>query len=104
VTAYVVETYLANRAAAERPGLERRAREAADQLSDEGSPVRFGGSLHLLDDEICFFEFEADSDRLAARAARLAGLETLRVVEATLTAFDASAAALSSNANEGETR
>ena len=45
-------------------------------------PVRFEGSIHVPEDEICFFAFEAPSGGDAAVAAHRAGLEPLRVVEA----------------------
>jgi hypothetical protein len=44
--------------------------------------VGFEGSIHVPEDEICFFTFAAPSGREAALAAQRAGLEPLRVVEA----------------------
>jgi len=78
---YLVETFLARGAADERHRRERRAREAAEALTREGTRVRFGGSIHVPDDEICFFSFEAPSDRAATLVAERAGLERFRVVE-----------------------
>ena len=79
---YLVETFLARGAAGERQARERRASSAAEALSREGTRVGFGGSIHVLTDEICFFAFEAPSGREAALVAQMAGLEPLRVVEA----------------------
>ena len=39
-------------------------------------------SIHVPEDEICFFVFEAPSGRDAALAAERAGLDAFRVVEA----------------------
>ena len=79
---YLVETYLARGVPGERAARDRRARSAAEKLTREGARVRFGGSIHVPEDEICFFTFEAPSGRDAALVAQQAGLEPLRVVEA----------------------
>lgn len=85
---YLVETYLRVGNARGRAARERRARSAAEQLTRDGKPVWFQGSIHIPEDEICFFTFDAKSARTAAVAARLAGLEALRVVEAELDSLD----------------
>jgi hypothetical protein len=82
VPSYLVETYLARGQAGERTARERRARAAADELTRERTPVRFERSIHVPEDEICFFVFDASSSREAALAAQRAELEPLRVVEA----------------------
>jgi hypothetical protein len=79
---YLVETYLARGATAERVAHERRARSAAEELARESRRVRFDGSIHVPEDEICFFVFDAPSSRDAAVAAERAGLDLVRVVEA----------------------
>jgi hypothetical protein len=79
---YLVETFLARGAAGERQARERRARSAAEQLTREGMRVRFERSIHVPEDEICFFAFAAASGRDAVVVAERAGLEPLRVVEA----------------------
>ena len=79
---YLVETFLARGAASQRHEFEQQAASAAEALTREGTAVRFGGAIHVPEDEICFFTFEAASGREAAVAARRAGLEALRVVEA----------------------
>ncbi|HEX5467390.1 MAG TPA: hypothetical protein VFW92_12040 [Candidatus Limnocylindrales bacterium] len=79
---YLVETFLARGAAGERHARERRARAAAEALMREGTAVRFDWSIHVPEDEICFFTFEAPSKTIAALAAQRAGLEAMRVVEA----------------------
>jgi hypothetical protein len=82
VPSYLVETFLARGAAGQRRARERRASLAAETLTREGTRVRFGGSIHVPEDEICFFTFEAPSGREAALAAQRAGIEPIRVVEA----------------------
>ncbi len=79
---YLVETFLAHGAAGERHARERRARSAAEAMTRKGTRVGFEGSIHVPEDEICFFTFAAPSGRDAALVAQQAGLEPLRVVEA----------------------
>ncbi len=79
---YLVETYLARGQAGERAARERRARSAAEELTQERTPVRFQHSIHVPDDEICFFVFDAPSGREAALVAQRAELDPIRVVEA----------------------
>jgi hypothetical protein len=81
VPSYIVETFLARGAAGERRARERRASSAAETLTRHGTRVRFAGSIHVPEDEICFFTFEAPSGLEAALVAQRAGLEPLRVVE-----------------------
>ena len=79
---YLVETYLARGQAGERSARERRARSAAEERSPQGTRVRFDRSIHVPEDEICFFVFDAPSGREAALAAQRAELDPIRVVEA----------------------
>jgi hypothetical protein len=79
---FLVETYLARGAAGERQARERRARSAAEDMTRDGTRVRFERSMHVPEDEICFFFFTAASGREATLVAERAGLEPLRVVEA----------------------
>jgi hypothetical protein len=82
VPSYLVETYLARGDAGEHTARERRARSAAEELTREGTRVRFDRSIHVPEDETCFCIFDAPSGRDAALAAQRAGLEPFRVVEA----------------------
>ena len=75
---YLVETYLARGDAGERAARERRARSAAEGLTHVG----FDRSIHVPEDEICFFVFDAPSTRDALLAAERAELGAIRVVEA----------------------
>jgi hypothetical protein len=82
VPSYLVETYLARSQAGERAARERRARSAAEELTQEGTHVRLERSIYVPEDEICFFVFDAPVAREAALAAQRAGLDPFRVVEA----------------------
>lgn len=79
---YLVETYLAQGNGAERTAREARAQSVAEELTREGTSVRFQRAFHLPADEICFFVFAAPSSRDAALAAERAQLDPIRVVEA----------------------
>jgi hypothetical protein len=79
---YLVETYLARGQAGECTARDHRARSAAEELTQESTRVRFACSIHVPEDEICFFVFDAPSGREAALVAQRAGLDPLRVVEA----------------------
>ena len=79
---YLVETYLGRGQAGERTAREQRARSAAKELAEATAPVSFEGSIHVPEDEICFFVFDAPSGRDAALVAQRAALEPIRVVEA----------------------
>ena len=81
---YLVETYLARGQAAQRVAHALRAQSAAEELRQERTPVRFRRSIHLPDDEICFYVFDAVSSSAAALAAHRAGLDPVRIVEAVL--------------------
>jgi hypothetical protein len=82
VPSYVVETYLARGRAGERTARELRARSAAEELTRGTTRVRFDRSIHVPEDEICFYVFDAPSARDAAHAAHRAGLDPIRIVEA----------------------
>jgi hypothetical protein len=82
VPSYLVETFLARGSAGERQARERRAHSAAEAMTREGTRVGFEGSIHVPEDEICFFTFAAPSGREAVLVAQRAALGPLRVVEA----------------------
>ena len=82
VPSYLVETYLPRGRAGERAARERRARSAADELTEGKARIRFDRSIHIPEDEICFFVFDAPSGREAALVAQRAELDPIRVVEA----------------------
>jgi hypothetical protein len=82
---YLVETYLPRGRAGERIARTRRARSAAEELTREGIRVRFERSIHVPEDEMCFFVFAATSGEHAALAAERADLDPFRVVKAIAT-------------------
>ena len=69
VPSYLVETYLARGDAGGRAARERRARSVAAELTRQGTRIRFDRTIHLPEDEICFFVFDAPSGSDAALAA-----------------------------------
>ena len=79
---FLVEIYLARGDAGGRAARERRARSAAEELTRPGSPIRFDRAIHVPEDEICFFVFDAPSSAEAVLAAERAALDPIRVVEA----------------------
>jgi hypothetical protein len=82
VPSYLVETFLARGAAGERRAREQRARSAAEAMTQQGTRVGYEGSIHVPEDETCFFTFAAPSGLEAALVAQRAGLKPLRIVEA----------------------
>jgi hypothetical protein len=82
VKRFLIETYLERNAAGERAARERRARSAAEELTREGAHFHFDSSIHVPEDEICFFVFDAPSSQDAALVAQRAGLDPVRIVEA----------------------
>ena len=79
---FLVEVYVPHSGAEEALDAGRRARAAADGLSDEGVPIRFVRTTFLPDDETCFHLFEADSPAAVEEAGRRAGLGRMRIVAA----------------------
>jgi hypothetical protein len=85
VPIYLVETYLTRAEGPVRLTAEDRARAAAAELTREGTLVRFDFAMHVPEDELCFFVFDAPSPHLAALVAQRSGLDPIRVVEAVTT-------------------
>lgn len=81
VTSFIVETYAPRDAAAPERSLAE-ARLAAEMLAAAGGRVRHVRSFMVPGDEQCFHVFEADSSDELARAARIAGVDIERIVEA----------------------
>ena len=79
---FLIETYLARCTDGERAAREDQAHSAAAEATQTGARVSFDGSIHVPEDELCFFVFAAPTAEQAAEVARQAGLEPLRVVEA----------------------
>ena len=79
---YLVETFLPRGNAGDRRARERATSSAAEALTRGGTPIRFGGSIYVPEDEICFYSIDAPSIGDVERIAERAGLRLLRVVEA----------------------
>ena len=79
---YLVETYLARGHAGERPPASGGHARPRSELTRRGTRVRFDRAIHVPEDEICFFVFDAPSSRDAALVAQRAELDPIRVVEA----------------------
>jgi len=58
-----------------------RARQAAEELSRGGTPVRYVRRFFVPDEETCFFLYEAATAEHVHEAARHAGLSSYSVVE-----------------------
>jgi Protein of unknown function (DUF4242) len=59
-----------------------RARIAANQLTRDGTPIRFVRSIFVPEDETCFYLYEAETVEAVREAARRAALPLERIVEA----------------------
>ena len=80
---YLVEVYVPrNGAAAAVRAAGDRARESAEQLSVEGTAVRYVRAIFVAEDETCFYVFEADSAEAVQGAAAHAGFPSPRIVQA----------------------
>jgi Protein of unknown function (DUF4242) len=79
---YLVETYAPKLHVNEARAAGRRARAAAEQLSEEGARVRYVRTTFLPDDETCFHVFEAASEDTVVEACRRAGIVAGRIAPA----------------------
>jgi hypothetical protein len=82
VPSFLAESYLPRPRASDVRERERRAREAARELTRRGTPIRFVRSIFVPEDEICFFVFDAMSASAVEAACARAALRFERVVEA----------------------
>jgi hypothetical protein len=78
---YVVELRLPTGDATELAAAGERARTAAEQLSREGTAVRWVRSVYLPEEETCLLVFEAPTPEAVDRAGRRAALTYARIVE-----------------------
>jgi hypothetical protein len=81
VAEYLVELYVAREDGSVLELSAGRARRAAEELTLEGTPVRFLHSIFVPVDETCFFLYEAASANLVREAARRAQLPFDHVAE-----------------------
>jgi Nickel responsive protein SCO4226-like len=78
---FLVELYVSREDGA---GVERgaeSARLAAEELTREGTPVRYLRSIFVPEDETCFFLYEAASADAVREAAQRAGVVFERIAE-----------------------
>jgi hypothetical protein len=81
VVEFMVELYVSRIDAGAVERAARRARLAADELTRDGTPVRYVRSLYVKEDETCFFLIEADSIETIRELARAALLPVEHVAE-----------------------
>jgi hypothetical protein len=79
---YVVELYLSREEADALGPTSERIRLAADELSREGTAVRYLRWIFVPQDETCLLLYEADSAEAVGEAARRAGVAFERITEA----------------------
>jgi hypothetical protein len=58
-----------------------RARRAAEELTREGTAVRWVRSVYLPEEDTCLLVFEAPTPEAVERASRRAGLTHVRIAE-----------------------
>jgi hypothetical protein len=79
VTEYLVEFYVSQRDAAAVARSAERTRRAAEELTREGTPVRYLRSIFVPADETCFFLCEAGSVAAVCEAVRRAAVPFGRI-------------------------
>ncbi len=79
---FLVESYVTQRDSATFDREAERCRVAAEEMTREGTPVRFLRSIFIPEDETCFYLYEAASAELVRELARRAQLPFDRVAEA----------------------
>jgi hypothetical protein len=82
MTRYLAELYLPKAGAGAVRDAAERARNAADELTRQGTPVRYVRAIFLGADETCFHVYEAGSPESVLEASRRAAIPVERVVEA----------------------
>ncbi len=79
---FLLEFYLSRLDDAAVAPMSAKARIAAEQLTRQGTPVRYLRAIFVPEDETCLFLYEAGSAETVRQAAVLAGLTFERVAEA----------------------
>lgn len=82
MTEFLVELYVSRIDGASVESGAESARIAAEQLTREGTPVRYVRPIFVPDDETCFHLYEAATVEDVVEAARRASLPFERVAEA----------------------
>jgi Protein of unknown function (DUF4242) len=81
VPRFLAELYLPRTDSSSLREAATRARQAADAMTREGTPIHYLRALHLGDDEVCFHLYEAASPELVREASRRAAIPVERVTE-----------------------
>jgi len=77
---YVAECFWPGVSESDIEAAEARVRESARDVSSDGQPVRYLGSLLFPEDEVVFFEFAASSPEAARLVSERAGILFERIV------------------------
>ena len=80
MTSYLVEAYLPS--STTLSDVERRAAQAADDVSGHGLTVRLVRTIYIAEDETCFLLFDAGSADAVRQASDRAAIGAQRIVEA----------------------
>jgi Protein of unknown function (DUF4242) len=78
---FLVELYMSRTDAGAIGRTAERARLAAEELTRQGTPVRYRNSIHIPDEETCFVLYQAASADAVRTAAGRAGLPFDHVAE-----------------------
>lgn len=78
---YLVELYVPRTGAQDVHTAAGRARAAAEELTREGTPVRYLRFIFLPEDETCFHLFDGPSADAVRLASERAGLSPERIVQ-----------------------
>ena len=81
MNSYVVELQVPAEDATDLASAGERARSAAEQLTREGTSVRWVRSVYVPEYETCLLVFEAPTAEAVDQAGRRAGLTYERIVE-----------------------
>jgi hypothetical protein len=79
---YLVEVYVPRSRSEDARDSGRRARTLAEELSGQGTPVRYVRTTLVPHDETCFHFFEAASEEVVRELCRRAGIGSPRIVPA----------------------
>jgi hypothetical protein len=79
---YMVERHLPGFTSAELPSAAGAAKRTTEQMTGEGTPVRYLRSTFVPSEEKCFCLFDGPSEQVVAEANDRAGLPYDRIVEA----------------------
>ena len=80
---YMVERHLPGFTTDQLPGAAGAAKSTTEQMTGEGTPVRYLRSMFVPSEEKCFCLFDGPSEEVVAEANDRAGLPYQRIIEAT---------------------